>query len=76
VASARVRPNGRLRLGFKLPPLRRRDRVAIFTTDSNLSGSRLIVPHRRSEPNLALVRTGHRVRLGFTLTGCDNDGRL
>ena len=76
VVRSRVRPSGRVRLGFKLPRLRRHDQVAIYTTDSNLSGSRLIVPHRRREPNLALVRTGHRTRLILTLTGCDLAGRL
>jgi hypothetical protein len=76
VARSRVRPNGRLRFAFKLPRLRKFDRVAIYTADSNLSGSRLIVPHRRSEPNLALVKTGHRARLQLTLTGCDQGGRL
>ena len=75
VARSRVAPNGRLRFRFKLPRLRPRDQVAIFTTDSNISGSRLIVPHLRSEPNLALVRTGHRALLEGTLRGCDNNGQ-
>ena len=70
VTSARVRPSGRVRLSFKLPRLRRGEQVAIFNADSNLTGSRLIVPHRRSEPNLAVVRAGHHSRLVQTLTGC------
>jgi hypothetical protein len=71
VARSRVGPTGKLRFRFKLPRLGRRERFAIFATDSNLSGSRLIVPHRRGEPNLALVRgRGGGAKLGFTLTGC------
>src|SRR4051812_31312231 len=71
VARSRVGPTGKLRLRFKLPRLGRRERFAIFTADSNLSGSRLIVPHRRDEPNLVQVRSrGGGSKLGFTLSGC------
>jgi hypothetical protein len=76
VARSRVRPSGKLKFSFGLPRLRRRDSVAIYATDSNLSDSRLIVAHRRPEPNLALVRSGRHSRLVPTLTGCDHDGQL
>lgn len=75
VARSRVRPSGNVKFSFKLPRLRRRESVAIFATDSNLSGSQLIVPRRRPEPNLALVRSRGRSRLEGTLTGCDRDGQ-
>jgi hypothetical protein len=75
VARGRVRANGRFSLRFRLPRLRGREEVAIFTADSNLSGSRLIVPRRRGEPNLALVRSGGRSTLHGTLTGCDAEER-
>jgi hypothetical protein len=75
VARSRVRPSGKLRFNFSLPRLSRRESVAIFTTDSNLSGSPLIVPHRRPEPNLALVRSRTRSTLVPTLAGCDHHGQ-
>jgi hypothetical protein len=71
VARARVGPTGKLRFRFKLPRLGRREQFAIFAADSNLSGSRLIVPHRRVELPLVQVRSrGGGAKLGFTQTGC------
>jgi hypothetical protein len=70
VARSRVRANGKVRFGFRLPRLRRSEEAAVFTTDSTGSGSRLIVPRRRDEPNLALVRSGARTTLHQTLAGC------
>jgi hypothetical protein len=67
---SRVRSNGKVRFRFRLPRLRRNEEAAVFTTDSTASGSRLIVPRRRSEPNLALVRSGSRATLHQTLAGC------
>jgi hypothetical protein len=75
VARSRVGKSGKLRFRFDLPRLRRRESVAIYAADSNLSGSRLIVPHRRPELNLALVRSHGRSTLEPTLTGCDRDGQ-
>jgi hypothetical protein len=56
VARSRVRPRGKVKFSFKLPRLRRSEPGAFFTTDSNLRGSRLIVPHLRPEANLEMVR--------------------
>jgi hypothetical protein len=76
VARSRVRPGGKVKLSFALPRLRRRESVAIFESDSNLSGSRLIVPHRRREKNLALARTrSGGAKLVRTLFGCDDNGQ-
>ncbi|MEA2450506.1 MAG: hypothetical protein QOG63_2438 [Thermoleophilaceae bacterium] len=70
VARSRVGPTGKVRFGFRLPRLRRREQGAIFALDSNLSGSRLIVPHRRSEPNLLLVRSHGGEQIHGTLSPC------
>jgi hypothetical protein len=75
VARSRVQPGGKVKFSFGLPRLRRSERVAIFVTDSNLSGSQLIVPHRRPESNLALVRSHGRSTLARTLTTCDRHGQ-
>jgi hypothetical protein len=72
---SRVRPGGKVKFSFKLPRLRRLESVAIFSSDSNLSGSRLIVPRRRPEPNFALVKSRGRSTLVRTLTGCDSNGQ-
>jgi hypothetical protein len=70
VARTRVKPNGKVGFRFRLPRLRRGEEAAVFTSDSNLSGSRLIVPRRADEPNLALVRTPRGAKLVRTLAGC------
>src|SRR4051794_3642590 len=70
VSRAKVGPTGKVRFRFRLPRLKRREQGAVYSTDSNLSGSRLIVPHRRSEPNLALVKERGRSTLKGTLLPC------
>jgi hypothetical protein len=70
VARGRVKPSGKVILHYRLPPLRRSERVAIFTEDSNLSGSRLIVSHGRREPNLVLFRQHGRTSLASTKGEC------
>jgi hypothetical protein len=70
VVRSRVKPGGKIGFRFRLPHLRRGEDAAVFTADSNLSGSRLIVPRRTEEPNLALVRTRGGARLVGTLDSC------
>jgi hypothetical protein len=70
VARSRVRSDGKVRFRFRLPPLRRGEQAAVYTPDTNLSGSRLIVPRRADEPNLALVRSRGGARLVGTRAGC------
>jgi len=69
-ARPRVGERGQVRFSFRLPRLRRTEPFAIYQAQSNISGTKLIVPVRRHEAPLQLTKTGKNRTLSGTLSSC------
>jgi hypothetical protein len=70
-ARSRVSKKGKVRFRFRLPQLGRFEEEMIFRPQSNIKGTRLVVPGPRFERSLSLTQEGRKRTLAGTLTSCN-----